>query len=117
MAQNGFLIMLAINEKKRLFFKQYIFQEWCPSHAGGAPGLFHHGATPERSTQVNIRTDCLELERWQPQSIPLSSSPFSLQLVLIGRVNSTHLTLMMIFAQAEQAFIDGPALVQTSSYR
>ena len=72
MAQNGFLIMLAINEKKRLFFKQYIFQEWCPSHAGGAPGLFHHGATPERSTQVNIRTDCLELERWQPQSIPLS---------------------------------------------
>merc|ERR1712012_1398487 len=27
-------------------------QEWCPSHAGGAPGLFHHGAAPERSTQA-----------------------------------------------------------------
>merc|ERR1712012_431280 len=27
-------------------------QEWCPSHDGGAPGLFHHGAAPERSTQA-----------------------------------------------------------------
>ena len=78
--------------KKDYFFKKYIFQEWCPSHAGGAPGLFHHGATPQRSTQVNIRTDCLELERLQPQSIHLSSSPFTLQLVIMGRVNRTHLS-------------------------
>ena len=94
MAQNGFLTMLMkklMKTKKDYFLKKYIFQEWCPSHAGGAPGLFHHGATPQRSTQVNIRTDCLELKRWQPQSISLSSSPFSLQLVLMGRVNSTHL--------------------------
>ena len=95
MAQNGFLTMLMkklMKTKKDYFLKKYIFQEWCPSHAGGAPGLFHHGATPQRSTQVNIRTDCLELERLQPQSIHLSSSPFTLQLVIMGRVNRTHLS-------------------------
>ena len=111
------LMKKLMKTKKDYFLKKYIFQEWCPSHAGGAPGLFHHGATPERSPQVIIRTDCLELKRLQPQSISLSSSPFSLQLVLMGRVNSTHLNLMLIFAQAEQAVIDGPALVQTSSDR